>query len=199
MPGASGGEEEELDAWGWWTKTPSGEYHGLEDGLSRIAETMRKEGPIDGVIGFSQGAAATVLVASLLEPGRESTFSALQTKGGIPFPASFSHLGQSQPPLKFAICYSGFYAPFEGYRGFYDPRITTPTLHVIGSCDTVVEEGRSLALLKACEKGKEVYHPGGHFVPVGKEMAGVVMSFIKECCVDPVMEVGDVRDMDVPF
>jgi len=28
-------------------------------------------------------------------------------------------------------------------------------------------------------RGSTVYHPGGHFVPIGKEMAGVLVGFFE--------------------
>jgi len=72
-------------------------------------------------------------------------------------------------------------------------------LNVIGSLDSVVEESRSLGLSERVMegRGRTVYHPGGHFVPIGKEMAGVLVGFLREFCV--VKEEGGVEDMDVPF
>jgi len=61
-----------------------------------------------------------------------------------------------------------------------------------------VEESRSLALVEVCEKGNTVYHPGGHFVPIGKEMAGVLVGFLRECCEEKKEDKG-VEDMNVPF
>merc|ERR1712230_47541 len=84
-----------------------------------------------------------------------------------------------QPPLKFAISYSGFYAPDATYAPFYEPKIKTRFLHVIGSLDSVVEEERSQGLVERCEDKVKVVHPGGHFVPVGKEYAGVLVGFLR--------------------
>ncbi len=42
-------------------------------------------------------------------------------------------------------------------------------------------------------------HPGGHFVPVGKDMAGVLVGFVRECCGEKKQEEESVEDMDVPF
>jgi predicted esterase len=197
-------EKEEPDVWGWWKReTGSGRYAGLEEGLDRIAESIQEVGGIDGVIGFSQGAAAAGMVASLLQPGRQTAFSS-QTRTNpesFPYPKSWEPLQQLHPEgLKFAVSYSGFYAPNSLYTAFYEPKITSPFLHFIGSLDSVVEESRSLALVGVCEKGsgRTVYHPGGHFVPVGKEWGGVLVGFIREC-IEPKMKEEDVADMDVPF
>ncbi|KAI9642509.1 hypothetical protein NHQ30_009314 [Ciborinia camelliae] len=196
------------DAWGWWKRETGGaRYTGIEEGLSTIASTIRRAGGIDGVIGFSQGACAAYFVAALLEHNRESAFALQSVKyasEALPYPTSFTRLKQElqHPPLKFCIAYSGFYAPYEGYAAFYEPPLKTPILHVIGSLDSVVEEARSVALVEACEEAtREVcYHPGGHFVPMGKEFGNVAVGFMVRCLEEkkPVVEES-VEDMDMPF
>ena len=192
----------ESDSWGWWKReVGGGKYVGIEKGLDCIAQLIREADGVDGVVGFSQGAAAAGMVASLLEPGRKDAFEKV-AKGNseaLAYPRGWEELiketGQGQ--LKFAVSYSGFYSPNELYGGFYEPRIATPMCHFIGSLDSVVEESRSLALVDVCEDARKVYHPGGHFVPAGKEMAGVLVGFIKESCIEKKEE--PVEDMDVPF
>jgi hypothetical protein len=185
------------DSWGWFKReTGSGLYIDLEKGLDIIAEAIHHAGGIDGVIGFSQGGCMAAFVAALLEPGRQGHFSSHQNL--FPYPTSFSKLQALHPNgLKFCVSYSGFYAPNPVYKGFYDPKIKTRFLNVIGSLDSVVEESRSLGSSERVMegRGRTVYHPGGHFVPIGKEMAGVLVGFLRECCVE---EIG-VGDMDVPF
>ena len=198
-------DDSEPDSWAWWRrKDDTYEYAGIEAGLARIAETLETEGPFVGVVGFSQGGCAAGMVASLLEPGRREAFDAREKEGGLAYPASFAEL--RHPPLKFAVSYSGFGAPHEMYRAFYEPKIRTPMLHFIGSLDTVVEEARSLRLVDACEgkaSGKErvVYHPGGHFLPTQKQYVNALIGFIKESYADTVGdgEEEKVEEMDVPF
>ncbi|USP82469.1 hypothetical protein yc1106_09743 [Curvularia clavata] len=193
-----GGEEkQELDAYGWWRRktTTDGPYifEGFEQGLAHIASVLKAQGPFDGVIGFSQGAAAAAIVASLLEPNRRAAFDAQHAAGkGIAFPASFE--GGIHPPFKFAVSYSGFAAipPTAAgaaagespYGAFYDPKIATPMLHFIGMQDVVIEEARSLALVERCERREEryvVYHPGGHFLPsTQKASVNALIGFIRE-------------------
>ncbi|TGO83737.1 hypothetical protein BPOR_0599g00020 [Botrytis porri] len=196
------------DAYGWWKRETGGaRYAGIEKGFDTIATTIREAEGIDGVIGFSQGACAAFFVASLLEANRESAFALQCVKNpseAIPYPSSFTALKQQlhHPPLKFCISYSGFYAPYDGYTAFYNPPLKTRILHVIGSLDTVVEEHRSMALVEASEEeSREVcYHPGGHFVPMGKEFGNVAVGFMVKCLDEkkPVAEES-VEEMDVPF
>ncbi|KAI9050302.1 hypothetical protein LZ554_005469 [Drepanopeziza brunnea f. sp. 'monogermtubi'] len=212
------------DAWGWWKKadTPDGTYVGLERGLEVVRQTISAAGGVDGVIGFSQGGAFAGLVASLLEPARSSSFPSappppspspspsppLPTSATSPFayPAAWTAL--NHPPLKFAVSYSGFYAQAEQYRGFYEPKIATRFLHVIGSLDSVVEEAWAEGFVERCADAMRVVHPGGHFVPVGKEWVGVLVGFLRDVLArdeeegengDADREKGGVEDMDVPF
>ncbi len=193
-------------------------YEGIEEGLQRIADYIRAEGPFDGVIGFSQGAAAAAMVAALLEgKARKEAFDALagnKTKkkngGGMRYPECFldGDGGFVQGPLRFAVCYSGFRAPGGLYAGFYEPRIRTRVLHVLGQVDVVVDEGRGRGLVGACEggEGRVVVHPGGHFVPSQKAWLDAVVGFVKMCMEGEEGEgkgedevEGRVEDMDVPF
>ncbi|KAL1987711.1 hypothetical protein VTN96DRAFT_2551 [Rasamsonia emersonii] len=220
-------KEKEIEAYGWWRRsntTDPPEYIGLEDGLNTVAKVLRDEGPFDGVVGFSQGASMAAMIASLLEPNRAAAFAHFtdaktasdgfdlpedKLVSGIPFPSSFDPSNLSHPPLKFAICYSGFRAPGPRYRGFYEnPPIQTPVLHVLGSLDAVVEESRSRALINACagdpeKEGKVVWHPGGHFLPGQRAYLDAAVVFVRKCLDGDSNKTKNeeekVEDMDVPF
>lgn len=207
-------EQEEIDAWAWWRRKGQGEpytYEGIEDGLGKVAHVLKTEGPFDGVVGFSQGGACAAMVASLLEPGRREAFETKQSQGGMRYPESFEadtgHVeGTIHPRLKFAVSYSGFAARGKNpYQAFYEPKITTPMLHFLGTQDVVVEEARSLALVEACEHNEDryvVYHPGGHFLPsTQKTSVNALVGFIKEVLHGDEGEKKEesVEDMDVPF
>ena len=170
-----GGEENELDAWAWYRRDEAGqEYRFLEQGMERVAEAMKRGdgegegeaaagGLIDGVVGFSQGGCMAGMLAAALETGREPAHghegwlrAVREANGGRPF--------------KFAVIYSGFWAPPTDLGWLYEPKIRTPTLHYLGSLDTVVDETRSQGLVERCEGPLVLTHPGGHYVPVTKEV-----------------------------
>ncbi|MCJ1304084.1 hypothetical protein MMC08_006896 [Hypocenomyce scalaris] len=208
--GINNADGEVAEAYAWWQRSNTGlEYIGIQEGLAKIAETIREEGPFDGVVGFSQGACAAGMVAALLEGKmRIQGFERAEKGGGLPYPSSFRKTTDTaeliQSPLKFAIIYSGFAAPSELYSGFYDPPITTPMLHFIGSLDSVVDEGRSRKLVEACAgEEKVVVHPGGHFVPSQKAFLETAVGFVLETVGGKSwQEVGEeerVEDMEVPF
>ncbi|KAE8352126.1 serine hydrolase FSH [Aspergillus coremiiformis] len=216
-------ETEPLEAYGWFRRSNTAnppEYVGLDDGLDAVAKVMAEEGPFDGVIGFSQGAAMAAMVVSLLEAGRKGAFERFldpnvasegKAEGdavvaGVGFPKSFDRL--VHPPLKFALCYSGFRSPGARYRAFYEsPAVQTPILHVLGSLDAVVEESRSRALISACvgdpeKEGKVVWHPGGHFLPSQRPYLDAAVRFMREQLEGGAkknLDEEDVNDMDLPF
>ncbi|KAI4196560.1 MAG: hypothetical protein LQ350_006492 [Teloschistes chrysophthalmus] len=216
-------------SYGWWRRkdVPKGEggetettYTHLPDCFSTIAHTIRTEGPFDGVIGFSQGGCAAALVASLLEPGRRDSFPPIPTPSSSPsdpitnttepYPQDFiSPNGGAtiQPPLLFALLYSAFLPPSPRYTPFTTPPLTTPTLHFLGSLDSVVEEGRSRALIEKCGGAEVVVHPGGHFLPCQRVWLDAATGFIKRYVGKGGGEGGGkgngeeerAEDMDVPF
>ncbi|KAJ0167991.1 Dihydrofolate reductase [Colletotrichum tanaceti] len=184
VPDESGGgdqeqEQEDIDAWSWWRKDESsGAYRFLAEGVSAVADAIREAGgDVDGVLGFSQGGAFAALLAAMLEtPHRD--------EAGLPedLRAAVRALREANGgrPFKFAVVYSGFFAPPDELRWAYEPRIKTPTLHFLGSLDTVVEESRSRGLVDRCEDPLVVVHPGGHYVPITKEWAMPLIGFIKK-------------------
>lgn len=221
---SSSPNDQTVEAYGWWRRDDAATpplYTGIEEGLNTVAKVLREEGPFDGVIGFSQGAAMAAIMASLLEPGRKESFryfsdpetasegfelSELQKTACLPYPQSFE--GLMHPPLKFALCYSGFRAPGPRYRGFYErPKIQTPILHVLGSLDGVVDHSRSRALVEVCDgdpekDGRVVWHPGGHFLPSQRPYLDAAAAFVKERLEgkkDGGEQEEDVKDMDLPF
>ncbi|KAB5562737.1 serine hydrolase-domain-containing protein [Coniochaeta sp. 2T2.1] len=180
---------DQTDAWAWWRKDEaSGSYRYLKEGMLRVAESIasavtpageeeKEPEPVVGVVGFSQGGALAALLASAMEltPRQvpkedEEWVTALRE-------ANRHH------PLKFAVVYSGFYAPPKELGWLYEPKVKTPTLQFIGSLDTVVDESRSRGLVERCEEPVVVVHPGGHHVPVSKEWVGPLVGFIRKVVV----------------
>ncbi len=167
--------DDDYDAWAWWRKDEgSGEYRFFSEGMETIADAIREAGGVDGVVGFSQGGAATGIVTAALESGRTPPEG---IKGDWARSLREANNGQ---PLKFAVPYSGFFAPIDTLQWLYEPQITTPTLHVLGSLDTVVDESRSQGLVDRCADPLVVTHPGGHYVPVSKEWVMPLAGFIRQ-------------------
>eukprot|EP01018_Ginkgo_biloba_P039078 Gb_39255 [translate_table: standard] len=119
------------------------EYTNLDKGLSFIVEYMEKNGPFDGLLGFSQGA---VLSAALV---------GFQMKGVVL---------KNYPPIRFVICISGskFKEPSLCELAYSQP-IKCPSVHLIGAKDWLKEPGEEL--MQAFENPLLIRHPQGHTVP----------------------------------
>ncbi|TQW00630.1 serine hydrolase [Cordyceps javanica] len=156
-PAGAEAPDYEPETWAWWRRDDAtGRYAGIAQGMTTLAGAVRDAGGVDGVVGFSQGGcAAGAWVATLRA-----------ANGGR--------------PLKFAVIYSGFRAADPEVAWLFEPKIATPTLHILGSLDTAVDEGRSKTLIDVCEDPLVVTHPGGHHVPVAKEWVMPLAGFIKQ-------------------
>jgi pimeloyl-ACP methyl ester carboxylesterase len=184
-PPADGAEDEndQPDTWAWFRKDEaSGNYRLLDEGMATIATAIREAGGVDGVCGFSQGGCMTGLVAAALEPDRSLP------EGPEGDWARGLRDANDGRPARFAVSYSGFFAPVPALSWCYEPKITTPTLHYIGSLDTVVEESRSQALVDMCQEPAVITHPGGHYVPMSKEWVMPLAGFIKQCAEESKMD-----------
>jgi len=153
-------------------------YDELDSSLDYLTAYIHQHGPFDGVVGFSQGAVMAMLLTSLCEsnstPGRTQ---ALQRQ-----PVPILHAAP-QAPFKFAIAFSGFKASELLYAGLFEPRIATPSLHVIAELDTMVENRHSLDLATTgCVDAKVITHVAGHVVPTSSAVLRQVASFVQDCC-----------------
>ncbi|KAJ7624357.1 FSH1-domain-containing protein [Roridomyces roridus] len=114
-----------------------------------IREVLETQGPFDGILGFSQGAAlATMVTAHLENPNMEG--SLLQ--------------GINHPPLQFTVLISGFYAPWWTIP-LGPHRLRTPSLHIFGIHDIMVSPENMARLLGHFDSPRVEIHQGGHFIP----------------------------------
>lgn len=118
----------------WWHASEDQRvYAGWEDAI-RLVDTHL---PIDGVLGFSQGAALAGLVAAL-----------------------------RSDRIRFAICISGFPSRADAHRMLTIPgSIDLPSLHVYGERDAWIAPERTRALAACFVAPRIVSHAGGHFFP----------------------------------
>ncbi|KAM1777526.1 hypothetical protein ACFX11_044186 [Malus domestica] len=133
------------------------EYTNFDKCLEYIEDYMVKQGPFDGLVGFSQGA---VISAGL--PG-------LQAKG-----VALTKV----PKIKFLIIIGGakFKSPAVAEDAYYSP-IQCPSLHFLGEMDFLKPYG--LELLEHCADASVIHHPKGHTVPrLDEKGLETMMSFI---------------------
>lgn len=149
----------------WWVvdKKRPAEHYNLDRAFATIDTFAEKHGPFVGVIGFSQGASLTALLASRLVT--------LQSKQ----PETAKDL------LKFAILISGFvpnYAPL--IDTYFSQPVALPSLHVLGSQDKVVPIARSrdLAAKFDTQRAEVITHSQGHIIPDDDVSLSSIAAFV---------------------
>ncbi|XP_061558295.1 LOW QUALITY PROTEIN: esterase OVCA2 [Phycodurus eques] len=143
---------EDPDRRGWWFSDPGArtfsahlrcdESSGLDESVAAVRQAVRRHGPFDGVLGFSQGAALAAVLCALQESQREPDFA-----------------------FRFAILVAGFRSACAQHLSFYSAPLGTASLHVFGLEDGVIPADMSRDLLPLFRDPHVLTHPGGHFVP----------------------------------
>ncbi|KAJ6116142.1 hypothetical protein N7523_005590, partial [Penicillium sp. IBT 18751x] len=158
--------EEECDQWVWGYGDPRhGEIKKIEQSIQHILDTLDRDGPFAGIVGFSSGAAMAAIIASLLE--KQGTIPNYPWK--VTFPLDlYGHTAIQSAKLKFVICLSGFRLG-SAYDAIYQPAISTPTLAAIGSRDPVISPVQTRLLADQCQNAKLFEFSGTHYVPQREE------------------------------
>ncbi|XP_036624577.1 esterase OVCA2 [Trichosurus vulpecula] len=164
-PGPYSREEEPR---GWWFSEPEAasfsaleepaECRGLDEALGVVGQAMAQHGPLDGLLGFSQGAALAALVCALAQSGDPR----------FPLP-------------RFVILISGFRP--RGPRltlPFRQAPLMLPSLHVLGETDRVIPTRESLELAACFSGAVTLSHPGGHFIPAASPQRQVYLKFLDQ-------------------
>lgn len=162
VPGPGGDE----DSRGWWfsdTRARSfsaqqqcEESLGLDESVATVREAVKAQGPFDGILGFSQGAAFVAMLCSLQEQKAEPEFN-----------------------FRFAILVAGFRSACLEHQNFYSALIQMPSLHVFGLEDRVIPDNMSRELLPSFQDPQVLIHPGGHFVPAASAHRQTYQDFLK--------------------
>ena len=142
----------------WWnaSKGENGktEYIGVEKTFEKVQETWESRGPFDGVLGFSQGATLTMVLAA---------------KGAVEGWGPFGDAKRDNDvdaALTFAVCVSGMLARTQWATDLYaKSESKTPTLHIIGDADRVMPSGLSDRAASHFENATTARHAQGHVIP----------------------------------
>ncbi|KAL4977130.1 serine hydrolase-domain-containing protein [Aspergillus desertorum] len=179
LNGPEGHDHTGLEYRAWWMNLDdTSKYIGFDRTLSGLSESLDHR-PIHAAIGFSQGGALAAMVASLCEaasnPERQKLL--LEQQGQLLSHSPFQHI-PGQLPLRFVICFSGFRGTMKYYSSFYTPMLSSPSLHIIGTLDTMITDTQSQDLVSVFKKPKILYHEGGHYIPRDPKLLKRVGLFI---------------------
>ncbi|CAO3669895.1 unnamed protein product [Umbelopsis vinacea] len=156
---------EELMPYAWFFgRKDDDKYDGFEESVAFLRDVMNKQGPFDGIFGFSQGAAMASLLCAMLE-----------NRNAIPglIPSDFAH-----NPFQFSIICAGFVSRATAHRPLLENIIQTPSLHIIGELDTLVAPERMTALADRFHKPEIFRHTGGHFVPTNAASRNTIKEYV---------------------
>lgn len=137
---------------GWWHEGFSGWEHTRDWIAGRLSAGPR----IDGLFGFSQGAALTGLLAALRESPRAPR--------GLDF--------------GFTIMVGGFTSLLPQHAGMFPRPLTIPSVHVIGRSDEIVPRSDSLKLADRFTDPLILEHGGGHVIPGDRAVAEPIARFL---------------------
>jgi predicted esterase len=137
---------------GWWHGTfPSSrrQFSGWAETTTWL-ESLFHEQQLDGVFGFSQGAALAGLLTGLRDD------------------------------VGFAIMIGGFMSFEPEHRPLYESVVLSrvPSLHLIGATDSIVDPAESRRLADRFTDPAVVMHPGGHVIPSTSLIVGEVRQFL---------------------
>jgi len=148
---------------GWWHEG----FRGWERTRDWAVELLRTGPRIDGIFGFSQGAALAGLLAAL--------------RDSHPSPVWF----------EFAIMVGGFTSTMPQHAGLFRHKLTIPSVHVTGRTDTIVPRRDSLLLADRFADPLIIEHPGGHVIPgepaVTTPIAGFLAGFARDTSAAPAL------------
>lgn len=106
---------------------------GFSDSVHFLVEYIQENGPFDGVLGFSQGAALAVLLLLVLSQDD------WRNRFNIP-----SHV----PQFRLAVILSGFRFLTPNFAEYYTRgKLDVPTMHVYSVQDAIISADRSLELI----------------------------------------------------
>ncbi|XP_020778807.2 LOW QUALITY PROTEIN: esterase OVCA2 [Boleophthalmus pectinirostris] len=129
---------------------------GLDQSVTAVRDAVKTQGPFDGILGFSQGAAFVAMLCSLQEQNLEPDFH-----------------------FRFAILVAGFRSACTEHERFYESPLQIPSLHVVGQEDRVIPDHMSKDLLPVFKDPQILTHPGGHFVPAASAHRQTYQDFLK--------------------
>ncbi len=141
-------------SFGWWHEG----FSGWARTRDWIVELLRNGPPVDGLFGFSQGAA----LAGLLSALRESR----DAPSGLDF--------------EFAVMVGGFTSFLPQHADLFPRKLTLPSIHVIGRSDAVVPRPDSLQLAARFTDPLILEHGGGHVIPCEPAIAVPIARFLAD-------------------
>ncbi|KAJ1616927.1 serine hydrolase FSH [Pavlovales sp. CCMP2436] len=130
-------------------------YAGWDESQTKLEELFAEQGHFDGILAFSQGAAAAAVLLAALSAQERPVAFAILVSGFIPRDESVSRLLRAGPKLAVA------------------------TLHCCGEADTLVPASVTGELASLFEAPVVFKHTGGHVVPGNAPFRAAIKLFVE--------------------
>jgi hypothetical protein len=121
------------------------------------------------------------MIASLCDASSNPRKREMLEAQGLPVNSFLDNLS-GQRFLEFSICISGYRGTMKYYNSLYSQSLSTPSLHVIGTLDTVVEEHESEILATAFRQPSIFRHFGTHYIPRDPVFFQHLDRFLENAC-----------------
>ncbi|GJQ12733.1 hypothetical protein GpartN1_g4524.t1 [Galdieria partita] len=145
---------------GWWKASSDGKhYEGWRETVDYLRNVFRSQGPFEGILGFSQGAALSSLICAMKEQAVELGLEEFSC-------------------IRFALIFSGFVSRAEEHLPLIKTTIRTPALIGYGKADDLVDASRSQDLARLFVNATILEHEGGHLVPSGAMEREQIIRFV---------------------
>ncbi|KAJ1766384.1 Ovarian cancer-associated protein 2 [Coemansia sp. RSA 487] len=132
---------------------------GVDTSIAYLDSVLEKQGPFDGILGFSQGGSMAAVMCSVLEHRQLAN-------------------NTGHPAFRFAIICSGYMLQDTKWQHLYEKPLSTPSLHMYGVLDPVIRFNRSIALQQAFANPEVLCSDGAHFIPRAQKSILTVAQFI---------------------
>lgn len=139
--------------YGWWFNTedhhfkatvPSVLCVGFTDSINLVKKTFLEQGPFDGILGFSQGAAFVSILCAMKK--KQCKYKIIYISITIYYMQSThdhtNFFEVLEIEFDFVIIISGFKSLCAPHSIYYDEEIDIPSLHICGENDQVIPAGR---------------------------------------------------------
>jgi hypothetical protein len=160
-----------VDMRSWWHFAGNdSQYIGLEGSLQYLKDLTQSAGPFNAVIGFSIGGILASVFTSWCEASTSPTRAQALSHISEPHLVQLLSTPPQAQPVDFFATFCSFVASPEYYGQFYEPRLTTPSVHCGGELDILIPMRGAMEITERCENAIVMGFMGGHFVPRSREV-----------------------------
>jgi hypothetical protein len=154
------------------------QYFGWQEAIEHVLTFIKREGPFDGILGFSQGAVVALLVIAMNYPqllGEENN-SIQQLQKELAEKQLIPH------HLKYGIFIGGLPPNALELKQVFDTIVLPfPSLHIMGETDSIIPMNTSIRLMNLfedTENRKQIVHKSGHVIPHQKDVIMACKEFL---------------------